>query len=94
MPDDYDYDNDFENVLTSDAAWWAGFQYRLGELASNAYGQQELWPVDDFVQPKSYVVCPRRGRHLKITECWACWCDWAWGNATASDVLAAGDVEQ
>lgn len=88
MPDDYD--TDFENVLTSDAGWWAGFQYRLGELASNAYGQQELWPVDDFVQPKAYVACPRRGTHLKITECWLCYGDWAWGRAELAELLGPG----
>ena len=84
-----DDENDFENVLTTDAAWWAGFQYRLGELASNAYGQQELWPVDDFVQPKTYVACPRRGTHLKITECWRCYGDWAWGCADLTELLTA-----
>ena len=86
-----DFDNEFENVLTSDAAWWAGFQHRLAELASNASGQQALWPVDDFVESNTYTACPRRGTHRTITECHLCWCDWAWGYASASEVLAPED---
>ncbi len=84
-------DDDFDDLLTHDAGWWRGFSFRLTELAANGLGQAGLWPVDDFVATQRYVPCPRRGTHLKITECWLCYGDWAWGHATASDVLAAGD---
>ena len=25
--------------------------------------------------PTPYAVCPRRGRHHRLTECWRCWSD-------------------
>jgi hypothetical protein len=91
MPDDY---SDFDDLLTTDAEWYRNFNAALKILEDFSTGQLVLWPVDDLLGTKTYVACPRRGTHLKITDCWACWCDWAWGKVTASEVLAPGDVER
>jgi hypothetical protein len=53
-------------------------------------GQLALWPVDDLLGDKRYVRCPRRGRHARLTDCWMCWCDVAWGRATAAQLLESG----
>lgn len=80
--------SEFDDLLTSDMAWWQGFSSRLAALTDNASGQLAFWPVDDLVRPKNYLPCPRRGRHRALTECWLCFGDVAWGNATESEVLA------
>ena len=85
------YDDDlFDNLITTDVSWWSAFSFRLEELAANSVGQAALLPVDDLLAAKKFVACPRRGAHLKITDCWLCYGDWAWGHATASDVLMPG----
>jgi len=33
------------------------------------------WPAADFVGCILYVSCPRRGSHLRLVDCWMCWCD-------------------
>ena len=33
------------------------------------------WPAADFVGRIQYVPCPRRGSHLRLVDCWMCWCD-------------------
>jgi hypothetical protein len=39
--------------------------------------------------PTSHLApCPRRGFHLRLTECWACWSDVVRGSALETDVLA------
>jgi len=86
--------SDFDDLLTADAAWWENFSAALKLLEDWSDGQLVLWPVDDILSRKRYIACPRRGMHGKITECWLCWCDWAWGYATASEVLVPGDVER
>lgn len=83
-------DDDFDDLLTSDTEWWANFAAALEVLRDWSTGQLEFWPVDDFVAEKRYVSCPRRGTHQKLTECWACWCDWAYGYAAAVELLAPG----
>jgi len=40
--------------------------------------------------PFCYVPCPRRGTHLKLIECWACWCDVMRGAVAAELVLRPG----
>lgn len=35
------------------------------------------------------VPCPRRGRHLRLTECWACWSDVMRGAALEPEVLSS-----
>ncbi|TIC84382.1 hypothetical protein [Nocardioides sp. GY 10127] len=35
-----------------------------------------------------YVPCPRRGTHLRLTECWMCWCDVQQGLCDALDALS------
>lgn len=45
----------------------------------------------------SYVPCPRRGEHTKLTECWMCWSDVMSGAALEYDALTPwawfGDAE-
>ena len=82
--------DDFDNLITSNAAWVQQFEFALEELDNNATGQLELWPVEDFIAPMRYVPCPHRGTHKKLIECWMCWCDVTRGAATASQVLAPG----
>ena len=65
--------DDFDNLITSNAAWFQQFMFALEELTDNGTGQLAGWPVEDFIAHKRYVPCPRRGTHLKITECWVCW---------------------
>ena len=45
-------------------------------------------PINDEAPPTPYVPCPRRGAHLRLTECWACWCDAHRGACLEVDVLA------
>ena len=80
--------NDDHALLTTDRVWWQSFDFQTQELADNNDGQLALWPVDDLMSVKRYVGCPDRGTHVKITECWLCYGDWAWGRARASDLLA------
>ena len=82
--------DDFDNLITSNAAWFQQFMFALEELTDNGTGQLAGWPVEDFIAHKRYVPCPRRGTHLKIPECWVCWYDWAWGYVTAEQVLRRG----
>ncbi len=35
-----------------------------------------------------YIACPRRSTHIRLTDCWACWCDVYRGAAVETDVLA------
>lgn len=35
-----------------------------------------------------YVPCPNRGKHLRLTDCWACWSDVHRGACLETDVLA------
>ncbi len=37
--------------------------------------QLAAWPAADFVGRIQYVPCPRRGSHLRLVDCWMCWCD-------------------
>ena len=81
---------DFDNLLTDDQTWWQDFAASLKVLEDFSTGSLVLWPVDDLIGSKRYVACPRRGQHQKLVECWMCWCDVAYGHATASQVLADG----
>lgn len=83
---------EFDDLLTHDHIWWQGFAASLKVLEDCSTGQQVLWPVDDLIADKRYVACPRRGQHRTMVECWLCYGDWAWGHATASQVLAPGEV--
>jgi hypothetical protein len=81
-------DNDFTDLLTSDLEWWSNFAAALRILEDFSTGQIAAWPIDDYLGKRTYVACPRRGTHLKIVDCWACWCDWAWGKAALVDLIA------
>jgi len=37
--------------------------------------QLAAWPAADFLGRLEYVPCPRRGAHLRLVDCWMCWCD-------------------
>ncbi len=82
--------SDYDDLLTDDQDWLRSFSTSLKILEDWSAGQLAIWHVDDLIGTKSYVACPKRGLHTRITECWLCWCDWAWGKATASEVLAPG----
>ena len=56
-------------------------------LAGNDDGQLALFEVDDCLGGDGLVPCPARGAHDRLTDCGACWCDVAWGHATAAQVL-------
>jgi hypothetical protein len=86
--------DDFDDLLTTDAEWCRNFNAALKILEDFSIGQLAMWPIDDLLGTKAYLACPRRGTHFKVTDCHMCWCDWAWGKATASQVLAPGDVER
>lgn len=49
-------------------------------------------PQDLAAEPdapiKPYLPCPQRGTHLRLTDCWACWCDVHRGACLEVDVLA------
>lgn len=81
----------FDDLDLTDTAWMRRFAWLAAELDDNATGQLELLPVDDWLEDKRYVPCPRRGTHQRLVDCWMCWCDVAYGYATASEVIAAGD---
>lgn len=76
-------DDDFDNLVTTDAAWLLKFEESLDLPEDNSEGQLALWPLDDLIGPKRYVACPRRGTHLTLVECWCCWNDVVYGKATA-----------
>lgn len=83
--------SDFDDLLTDDWTWWQNFAAALKVLEDWSTGQLALWPLDDFVQDKRYVRCPSRDSHRKITECWLCYGDWAWGKAELDELLLPGE---
>ena len=84
--------SDFDDLLTDDQDWLRSFSASLKILGAWSVGQLALWPIDDLLGAKTYVPCPRRGLHACVADCWMCWCDVAYGCATASQVLAPGEV--
>lgn len=46
-------------------------------------------PIAAIASPMPYTPCPNRGTHLRLTDCWACWCDVHRGACLEVDVLAA-----
>lgn len=82
--------SDYDDLLTDDQDWLRSFSASLEILEDWSAGPLALWPVDDLLGDKQYVRCPRRGRHARVTDCWMCWCDVAWGRATAAEVLRSG----
>ena len=82
--------SDFDDLLTDAWTWWPDLAAALKVLEDWSTGQLPLWPLDDVLQDKRYVPCPNRGTHLKITECWLCYGDWAWGKAELNDLLLPG----
>ena len=74
-------------LLTDDQDWLRSFSTSLKILEDWSCGQLALWSVDDLLGDETYVPCPRRGTHRRLVECHMCWCDVAWGTATASQVL-------
>ena len=76
----------------NDALWAADFALEATLLDDNGEGQLALWPMGDLLGPKRYVSCPQRGTHFRLTDCWMCWCDVAYGDASAQEVLRDGDV--
>jgi len=46
-------------------------------------------PIAEIAAPVPYIPCPKRGTHLRLTDCWACWCDVRRGAGLEVDVLAA-----
>lgn len=83
---------DFDDLLTADQDWLRSFSASLKILEDWSVGQLALWAVDDLLAAKAYIACPQRGLHVRLVECWVCWCDVAYGYATASQVLAPGHV--
>ena len=51
-------------------------------------GARREAPVAEIAAPTPYLPCPRRGTHLRLTDCWACWCDVHRGACLEVDVLA------
>ncbi len=85
--------DDFNDLLLDVGTWWRDLAAGLRLLAEHDAQQTALWPVDDFITTKRYVTCPRRGTHLRLNECWMCWCDVAWGKATRGKVLRNNSPE-
>lgn len=48
----------------------------------------ERQPIAEIATPTPYIPCPDRGNHLRLTDCWACWCDVHRGACLEVDVLA------
>jgi hypothetical protein len=44
--------------------------------------------VPDLPSPTPLAPCPRRGAHLRLEDCWACWADVHRGACGRVDVLA------
>lgn len=40
------------------------------------------------VSPQRYLPCGQRGTHLRLVDCWACWCDVRRGAVLEVDVLS------
>lgn len=70
---------------------WDDLQHELQPLvdllAGHDDGQLVLFEVDDCLSAGHLVPCPLRGTHLRLTDCWACWCDVTRGHVTADQVL-------
>ncbi len=47
----------------------------------------ERRPIAEIAAPLPYIPCPDRGKHLRLTDCWACWCDVHRGACLEVDVL-------
>ena len=61
----------------------------VGEVAESAVeAQLAAWPAADLVGRLQYVPCPRRGTHLRLVDCWMCWCD---EHRARSETLAASE---
>lgn len=61
----------------------------VGEGAESAVeAQLAAWPAADLVGRLQYVPCPRRGTHLRLVDCWTCWCD---EHRARSETLAASE---
>ncbi len=86
--------NNYDDLLTGDQDWLRSFAASLKVLEDWSTGQLALWPVDDLLGTKTYIACPRRGHHARAADCWMCWCDVAYGYATASQVLAPREVAE
>ena len=84
------YADDFETLLIDDRMWWLRLVEGLRLLADNDPSRPTLWPVDDFIATKKFVSCPRRGTHLRLVECWMCWCDVAWAVISTEEALLPG----
>lgn len=40
-----------------------------------------------------FAPCPERGTHARAEECWRCWNDFFWDNATLEEIVAPQVVE-
>ncbi len=68
----------------SDDSWRPG-----GEVAEPPVeAQLAAWSAAGFVGRLQYVPCPRRGTHLRLVDCWMCWCD---EHRAMSETLAASE---
>jgi hypothetical protein len=65
-----------------------GAAYAEEEQYFSKRGHAEPQPVAEIASPVPYVRCAYRGTHLRLTECWACWCDVYRGAALETEVLA------
>ncbi len=74
-------------LACDDQEWLARFQAGLKQLADNTSGQLSLWPVEDFLRPRRFIPCTRRGMHKVLTDCWSCWSDVHLGHITLADAL-------
>lgn len=81
-----------QDLHRSDKTWAVSFAEDTDSLAVFDDDQQAFWPIDDLIAKKTYVPCPERGTHARLVECWMCFCDVAYGHATADEVLAAGEL--
>jgi hypothetical protein len=81
--------SDFDDLVLDDLTWWLHLQRQLRQLAENDRQQPALFPVEALRGHRRFVPCPRRGTHERLTDCWLCFGDVAWGHATPEQVLRA-----
>ncbi|MET0953465.1 MAG: hypothetical protein ABWX57_09265 [Aeromicrobium sp.] len=60
---------------------------RVGPLPPRRGEVRRILP--DLPGPTPFVPCPRRGEHLRLTDCWLCWSDVQRRDCAAVDVLSS-----
>ena len=84
------------HALTEPGAWeveehvFSKADSATGEVGPRAAdGQTAAVQVDDAIGRYTLVPCPKRGRHLRLVDCWMCWSDVHRGAISSQEALRA-----